>query len=886
MTTVEKVNLTTGTGWGSGPCIGNTGSIPRLNIPSLCIQDGPNGVRFTDFITSFPSGLATGSTFNKALIYLRGKAIAQQHKIKGVHVLLGPTIGPIGLKAKGGRNWESFGADPYLQGVSARYTIKGIQEEGIVACVRHLIGNEQERYRQLNEWSGDYWDNLEQAISSNIGDRAMHEIYLWPFADAINEGVGSVMCAYNRLNNTYSCENSYLLNYLLKEELGFQGWVMSDWGATHSGVSSVLAGLDMNCPGEVIGEWLSGKSYWGPLLTRSIYNETVSEEKIDDMVTRILAPFFLLKSMPVFYDIPNFSSWTSHTYDQEFPYQNFGPIKQINWHIDARNDFTEETALQVAQESIVLLKNDGKLLPISREDGVRRILVAGSASRPSNKGFNCKEKQCVDGALFQGWGSATVNQPFGITPYEAISARARKEMIAIDFSDDNYQFDHTEELASYADVSIVFVSADSGEGYIEVDGNFGDRKNVSLWQNGDELISHIADNCHKTVVVITSVGPVDMEKWIEHENVLAVLWSGPLGQYSGAAITSVLFGDINPSGHLPFTIAKNPLDYVDIIEDIPGDGEPQDDSFMERDLLLDYRYFDENKIKPRYEFGFGLSYSRFSLCNLKIKEINCPSEYLPCPLPYLPPYRFDDQYDIADPENALFPYEELTPVPGFIYPYLFNDKISSVDEYCYPNGYSPEQRKEPVAAGGGLGGNPALWDVLYNVKVDIKNEGPYDGQYVAQLYIEFPRDETCTDLLDTPPRQLRGFEKVKINFDSSVGISFDILRRDMSVWDPHEQNWRIMRGVYKIYVGSSSRKLDLCGEIDISYDKESEEGEGEDNDNDNDKDELSDIDYYGSVRSTGKNKNKNKNNKKDLKMMENDGKENFKIISKGKSSKK
>lgn len=143
MSFAEKVNLTTGTGWGSGPCVGNTGSVPRLGIPNLCLQDGPNGVRFTDFVTHFPSGLATAATFNKGLMYLRGKAMGKEHKKKGVHIALGPVIGPMGLKAAAGRNWESFGADPYLQGIGGAATVEGLQDEGVVATARHLVGNEQ-----------------------------------------------------------------------------------------------------------------------------------------------------------------------------------------------------------------------------------------------------------------------------------------------------------------------------------------------------------------------------------------------------------------------------------------------------------------------------------------------------------------------------------------------------------------------------------------------------------------------------------------------------------------------------------------------------------------------------------------------------------------------
>ncbi|KAM9916253.1 hypothetical protein OXX59_010128, partial [Metschnikowia pulcherrima] len=207
------------------------------------------------------------------------------------------TIGPIGLKAQGGRNWESFGADPYLQGVAGAHQITGIQMEGVVAVARHFIGNEQEHFRQVGEWDSNGWEKLQTSISANIGDRTMHEVYLWPFADAVHAGVGGILCSYNQVNNTHACENSYLLNYLLKEELGFQGFVVSDWGAQHTGVESALAGLDMSMPGEIFDEWLSGRSFWGPSLTRAIYNETIPQERLNDMVTRILVPFFSTKAL-------------------------------------------------------------------------------------------------------------------------------------------------------------------------------------------------------------------------------------------------------------------------------------------------------------------------------------------------------------------------------------------------------------------------------------------------------------------------------------------------------------------------------------------------------------------------------------------------------------
>ena len=195
MTLVEKVNITTGAGWMMNMCVGNTGPVARLGFPSLCLQDGPLGLRFVDNASSFPAGVTVGATWNKELMYQRGKAHGFEAKLKGINVLLGPSMGPLGRLPAGGRNWEGFGADPVLQGIAAAQTIRGIQESGVMATAKHLVGNEQEHFRQSWEWG------TPDAISSNMDDRTLHEIYAWPFADSVKAGVASVMCAYQMLGN-------------------------------------------------------------------------------------------------------------------------------------------------------------------------------------------------------------------------------------------------------------------------------------------------------------------------------------------------------------------------------------------------------------------------------------------------------------------------------------------------------------------------------------------------------------------------------------------------------------------------------------------------------------------------------------------------------------
>jgi beta-glucosidase len=240
-------------------------------------------------------------------MYARGKAHAAEAKAKGIHVLLGPCVGPLGRMPAGGRNWEGFGADPYLQGIAGAETVKGIQSEGVMATIKHFVANEQEHFRQPGEWG------LPHALSSNINDRTMHELYAWPFGDAVRAGVASVMCSYNMVINSYACSNSKLLNGILKDEMGFQGFIMSDWLAQRSGVASALAGLDMTMPGDGLF-WQNGKSLWGSELTRSILNGSVPVDRLNDMVTRIVAAWYQLgQDDPEKFDNsgPNFSSWTN-----------------------------------------------------------------------------------------------------------------------------------------------------------------------------------------------------------------------------------------------------------------------------------------------------------------------------------------------------------------------------------------------------------------------------------------------------------------------------------------------------------------------------------------------------------------------------------------------
>jgi beta-glucosidase len=630
----------------------------------------------------------------------------------------------------------------------------------------------------------------------------MHELYLWPFADAVHAGVGSVMCSYNQVNNSYSCQNSKLLNNLLKDELGFQGFVMSDWSAQHTGVASALAGLDMTMPGDTA--FNTGASYWGTNLTLAVINGTLPEWRLDDMAMRIMAAYFkvglTLNEPPI-----NFDSWTLDTYGPL--HASIGAdIQQVNWHVDVRGDHAS-LIRNIGARSTVLLKNLNNALPLSKP---KFIAVIGEDAGPNLAGPNgCSDRGCDNGTLGMAWGSGSANFPYLVTPDTALQNQALADGTRYESILDNYQTSQIQALVSQADVtSIVFVNADSGEGYISVDGNEGDRKNLTLWHSGDALIKNVSAMCNNTIVVIHSTGPTLLTEWYDSPNVTAILWAGVPGQESGNSITDVLYGKVNPAARSPFTWGPTRESYGTDVLYTPnnGQGAPQDD-FLEG-VFIDYRAFDAQNITPIYEFGFGLSYTTFEYSDLKVTKAGA-SSYTPttgstAAAPVLGNY----STSLAD---YLFPNASFPHIWQYIYPYVntTDAKAASADpnygqtaaEFLPP--HATDGTPQPLlAAGGAPGGNPGLWDVLYTVTATIKNNGTVNGEEVPQLYVSLggPND---------PKVMLRGFDRLSIDAGGSATFSADILRRDISNWDTVAQNWVISSYPKTVYVGSSSRNLPL-----------------------------------------------------------------------------
>ncbi|KAK4223535.1 family 3 putative glycoside hydrolase [Podospora fimiseda] len=796
MTLAEKTNVTSGIGIFMGPCVGNTGSAERVGFPRLCLQDSALGVASADLVTAFPAGITTGATFDKALIYARAVAIGKEFRGKGANVYLGPSVGPLGRKPLGGRNWEGFGSDPVLQGKAGALTIKGVQEQGIIATIKHLIGNEQEMYRMYNPFMPGY--------SANIDDRTLHEIYLWPFAEAVHQGVGAVMTAYNAVNGSACSQHSNLINGILKDELGFQGFVMSDWLSHIGGVDSALAGLDMNMPGDT-NIPLFGYSNWHYELSRAVLNGSVPLDRLNDMVTRIAAAWYKFgqdKDHPR----PNFSSNTRNKDGPLYPAAIFSPSGQVNWFVNVQDDHYL-VARQVAQDAITLLKNDGSALPLSTS---QKIKVFGTAAAVNPDGPNaCLNRACNKGTLGMGWGSGVADYPYIDDPITAI----RKRVPNVQFSNnDGYPWFHPQPSAD--EVAIVFITSDAGENSFTVEGNNGDRNSAKLaaWHNGDELVRKAAEQYSTVIVVAQTVGPLILEKWVDLPSVKAVLFQHLPGQEAGESLANVLFGSASPAGHLPYSITKRLEDFPDSIANLRGFAFGQVQDTYSEGLYIDYRYLNKQKIKPRFAFGHGLSYTTFNYTSATISPVT--------QLSLLPPSRAPKgstpTYSTAIPpaSEAIWP-ANFNRIWRYLYSWL-NEKeaneayaIGSTGskKYAYPAGYSETQTPGP-ASGGDEGGNPALWDVAYEVSVTVKNTGStYPGKASVQAYLQYPEGIPY----DTPIVQLRDFEKTsELAPGGEETVTLKFTRRDLSVWDVTLQNW-VVPGFdgkrYTIWLGEASDKL-------------------------------------------------------------------------------
>ncbi|KAL2851068.1 glycosyl hydrolase family 3 N terminal domain-containing protein [Aspergillus pseudoustus] len=611
MTNEEKNNLTYGYKSNSTGCSGISGGAPRVGFPGICLQDAGNGVRATDMVNAYASGIHAGASWNRELAYARAYHMGTEFRRKGVNVALGPVAGPLGRIARGGRNWEGFSNDPYLAGALTGVSVRGLQKS-VIACVKHLIGNEQETNRMPPML---FPESANHSVSSNIDDKTMHELYLWPFQDAVRAGAGSAMCSYQRINNSYGCQNSKTMNGLLKGELGFQGFVVSDWEGQHTGVASAAAGLDLAMP---------DSPYWAnETLSLSVANGSLAQAKLDDMATRIIAAWY--KYAPL--DNPGHGM----------------PANVLLPHapVDARGPESKQSRLQSAVEGHVLVKNLNNTLPLRKPkflslfgyDAVAAARFSGrwmgldntlvypdgtpadyltlahiitSSADPNKHGPGV----ALNGTLISGGGSGSVTPAYIDAPFNAIQRQA--------YADDTFlawDFVSQQPLVNQAsEACIVFINEQSSEGW--------DRPYLAN-PYSDELVENVARQCRNTIVVIHNAGVRLVDRWIENSNVTAVLYAHLPGQDSGAALVQVLYGKQSPSGRLPYTVARKASDYGHLLgPEVPaGDLNlyyPQ--SNFTEGVYIDYKAFEAQDITPRFEFGFGLTYSSFVYSQLSIRR--------------------------------------------------------------------------------------------------------------------------------------------------------------------------------------------------------------------------------------------------------------------------
>lgn len=626
------------------------------------------------------------------------------------------------------------------------------------------------------------------------------------------------MTSYNAINGSAASQNAYLINNLLKEELGFQGFVMSDWLSHLSGVASALAGLDMSMPGDTQIP-LFGGSPWKFHLTEAVLNGSVPVDRLNDMATRIVA------------------AWYQFGQDKDFPAVNFhsyvegengllypgavpaSPIGKVNWFVDVQADHAS-VARQVAQDAITLLKNDDDFLPLSTKSPLR---VFGSDARVDPKGANsCGSRACNRGTLGMGWGSGVANYPYFDDPITAIKKRVEDVKL---YDSDNFPLILTPKPTD-DDVAIVFINSDAGENSFTVEGNHGDRDNdrLSAWHNGDKLVQKAAEKYKNVVVVVHTVGPLIVEPWIDLPSVKAVLFAHLPGQEAGESLANILFGDASPSGHLPYSITKKEDDFPDSISKLVKEiiGQPQD-TYSEG-IYIDYRWLNKQGIKPRYAFGHGLSYTTFNHTDAHIKIVNALSSPLP-------PAR-QPKPDVPVLSTEIPPASEAYEPAGFkkVWRYIYSwlsksdaDKAYAVGisedktgskTYPYPEGYSTVQKSGVnVPAGGGQGGNPALFETILELDVTVRNTGStHKGKASVQAYVQFPEDSGY----DTPIIQLRDFAKTKeLGVGESETVTLKLRRKDLSVWDTKLQNW-VAPGAegdngkskrYVVWLGEGSDKL-------------------------------------------------------------------------------
>ena len=525
----------------------------RLDIPGLKMADGPRGVRVKK-ATCFPVGMARGATWDPELERRVGEAMGAELKAHGGNLLLAPTMNI--LRHPGwGRAQETYGEDTHHMGEMSVGFIQGVQQH-VMANAKHFALNSIEDKRYL--------------IDVSVDERTLREVYLPHFQKAAEAGVASFMAAYNSVNGQFCCENDHLLREILKTEWKFDGFVVSDFlFAVHSTVPSVKAGCDIEMPLEI---------YYGPFLKNAVNHEKISMDYIDDAVRRIVRQKFRFGL---------FDDWI----------QPDPSIIECKAHTDL--------AREAARKSIVLLKNEGRALPLE-ESSIHSIAVIGKYADRAMLG---------DG--FPYTTSSVVTPSYTISPLDGILRRVNGSVEIL--LNDGEDAEEMMAAASKADVTIVVASLtgrEEGELIADIPALYGgDRDDLNLPPAQEEIIRQAASVSKKCIVILEAGSAVTMEGWIDYADAILMAWYP--GMEGGAAIADILFGDVNPSAKLPISWPKR------------GD---QLFSFGNKEKRVvysyyhGYRYFDKQMLDPQFPFGFGLSYTSFKYGDLMLSDTQIESE--------------------------------------------------------------------------------------------------------------------------------------------------------------------------------------------------------------------------------------------------------------------
>lgn len=549
---VSKMTLEEKAAMCSGADFWHTETIERLGIPASMVSDGPHGLRKQDDkadhlgvnesikAVCFPAGCGTAASFNRELLTEMGTALGKECQAEGVSVILGPAVN-IKRSPLCGRNFEYYSEDPCLATEIAGALIHGVQSQNVGTSIKHFLANNQETRRLSSD--------------SRIDERTLHEIYLAAFEGAVKkEKPWTVMCSYNRINGTYAAQNHKYLTEVLRDQWNFDGYVMSDWGAVNNRVEDLKAGLDLEMPSS------SGTN--DKLIVEAVQKGELDESVLDTAVERILNIVFRYEE----------NRDKTAVFDR---------------------DKDHELARKVAQETIVLLKNDG-VLPL--QEGEKIAFIGEYVKKPR----------------YQGGGSSHINSHKVTAAWDIL-----KDMPGITYAQgyedtqdvtDEKLLEEAVQNAAKAKIAVIFAGLPDSfesEGY--------DRSHMRMPDCQNELIEKVAAVQPNTIVVLHNGSPVEMP-WVDQVKGIVEAYLG--GQAVGGAVCDILFGKVNPSAKLPESFPKKLEDNPSYLSYI-GEGDMVE---YREGIFVGYRYYDKKKMDVLFPFGYGLSYTTFAYSNLRLDK--------------------------------------------------------------------------------------------------------------------------------------------------------------------------------------------------------------------------------------------------------------------------